>query len=107
MDLPEIISDLIESQNSFDSIAFAHCFSEEAIVTDEGKTYHGRTEIQHWIADANSKYETIMKPINFTVKQTESILTAELTGSFDGSPIVLHYHFKIQNNLIQSLKTTT
>jgi hypothetical protein len=38
------------------------CFSEKAIVFDEGKTYNGRTEIKQWIQKANNKYKTVVKP---------------------------------------------
>lgn len=106
MHLPKIISDLVKTQNSFDSVAYANCFSETAVVFDEGKTHNGRKEIEHWIADANERYEATMQPINFEEKETGSILKAEVSGNFDGSPIVLHYHLKIASELIQSMKIT-
>jgi ketosteroid isomerase-like protein len=102
MNLPKIISDLVEAQNNFDSIAYANCFSETAVVFDEGKTHNGRKEIEHWIADANEKYNAMMKPLSFE----ESILKAEVSGNFAGSPIVLSYHLEIADELIQSLKIT-
>ena len=37
MNLPEVIQDLVNAQNNFDSAAFANCFSETAEVVDEGK----------------------------------------------------------------------
>ncbi len=32
------------------------------------------------------------------------ILSAEISGTFEGSPVVLNYHFKLEDGLIQSLK---
>lgn len=104
MNLPKVVADLVKEQNNFDSIAYANCFSETAVVFDEGKTHNGRKEIERWIADANERYKAIMKPISFEEK--ESILKAEVSGNFDGSPIVLSYHLEIANDLIQSLKIT-
>lgn len=106
MNLPNVISDLVKTQNNFNSVAYANCFSETAEVFDEGKTHKGRKEIEQWIADANKRYEATMKPISFEEKETENILKAEVSGNFDGSPIVLHYHLEIANDLIQSLKIT-
>lgn len=106
MNLPKIIEDLVVAQNNFDSVAYASCFSETAVVFDEGKMHNGRKEIERWIADANERYEATMKPVSFEEKETESLLKAEASGKFSGSPIVLSYHLEIANDLIQSLKIT-
>lgn len=106
MNLPKIVADLVETQNSFDSVAYANCFSETALVLDEGKTHHGRKEIEQWIADSNERYRATIKPVSFEEKETESLLKAETSGNFEGSPIVLTYHLEIADGLIQALKIT-
>jgi len=106
MNLPKIVADLVQTQNNFDSIAYANCFSETAVVFDEGKTHIGKTEIEHWIVDANERYKATMKPLSFEENETESILKAEISGNFDGSPIALSYHLEIADDLINSLKIT-
>lgn len=45
MKLPKLIDDLIAAQDKYDSKAFAENFSDDAIVHDEGKTYHRKTKI--------------------------------------------------------------
>lgn len=106
MNLPKIITDLVNAQNSFDSIAYTNCFSETAVVFDEGKTHNGRIEIQHWIEESNKKYRSVMKPLEYTENGTSSVLSAECSGTFPGSPIVLKFHFDIVDGLIQHLKVT-
>ena len=106
MNLPKIITHLVAAQNNFDSVAYAKCFSETAVVFDEGRTHKGRKEIEIWIADANKRYEAGMKPVSFEEKETGSILKAEASGNFPGSPILMSYHLKIADELIQSLKIT-
>ena len=106
MNLPKVIADLVTAQNNFDSVAYAKCFSETAVVSDEGKTHNGRKEIEDWIADSNERYKASIKPISFEEKGSESILKTETSGNFEGSPIVLSYHLKIVDDLIQSLKFT-
>ncbi len=100
MNLPKVVADLVKAQNNYDSVAYANCFSETAIVLDEGNTYKGRTEIQNWIANANKKYKTVKKPLDYK----ENVLTAEVSGNFEGSPVVLYYYFEIEDNKIQTLK---
>ncbi|MCF8453631.1 MAG: nuclear transport factor 2 family protein [Pedobacter sp.] len=104
MNLPIVIEDLAKAQNSSDSVAYSNCFSESAIVFDEGKTHKGRIEIEQWIKKANEEYQTAMKPLEYSL--TDQILKAEVSGNFPGSPIVLAYHFELKDGLIQSLKIT-
>lgn len=105
MNLPQVITELIKAQNNFDSNAYANCFSETATVADEGKTYRGRAEIQEWIKKANDEYQTKMIPVEYF--ETKETLKAEISGSFEGSPIMLDYHLKIVDGLIHSLETTS
>lgn len=104
MNLPNVIADLANAQKNFDSESYANCFSETAIVFDEGKNHKGRKEIQQWITKANEEFQTVMKPLEYS--ETEEILKAEVSGNFPGSPIILSYHFKLNDGLIESLKIT-
>lgn len=56
MNLPTIITELVNAQNQYESATYADCFSKTAVVVDEGNTYKGRTEIKEWIAEANEKF---------------------------------------------------
>ncbi len=107
MNLPKVITSLIKAQDNFDSVAYANCFSEKAVVFDEDKTYTGKAEIKEWIANANEKYKTVMKPLNYEENGKESILTAEISGTFPGSPVILKYNLEIEDGLIKSLKITS
>jgi len=104
MNLPNVITELIKTQNNFDSVTYAKCFTETAVVFDEGKTHNGRKEIETWIDKANKDYEATMKPLEYSTK--DQILKAEVSGNFPGSPIILSYHLEIADELIQSLKIT-
>jgi hypothetical protein len=104
MNLPTVVTDLVKAQNEFDSAAYAACFSESAVVFDEGKTHHGRKQIEHWIADSNERYKATMKPVSFEERETESLLKAEVSGNFPGSPLVLSYQLLIRGGQIYSLK---
>lgn len=104
MNLPNVIEGLVKAQNDFDSVAYANCFSETAVVFDEGKTHEGKKQIQQWIKKANETYQALMKPLEYSEK--EEILKAKVSGNFPGSPIVLAYHFKLKAGLIESLKIT-
>jgi len=102
MNLPKKIADLVTAQNNFDSSAYADCFSETAVVFDEGHTHNGRKEIEKWIEKANQTYKAVIKPIEYST--TNQTLSAEISGNFPGSPLVLTYHFEFTDGQIQSLR---
>lgn len=104
MNLPRIIAELVKKQNNFDSAAYARCFTETAVVFDEGKTHNGKAEIEQWIDKSNKEYNATMEPLDYDKK--ENMLSAEISGSFPGSPVILKFHFQLSNGLIQSLKIT-
>ncbi|MEZ7496607.1 nuclear transport factor 2 family protein [Leeuwenhoekiella aequorea] len=101
MKLPQTIEDLIDAQNRSDNTAYMACFSEDATVKDEGKTYRGKEEIRNWISKANESFMITMKPLQYNVDQ--AFLKAEISGNFSGSPLVLSYHFKFINDKVNSL----
>jgi len=106
MKIPNVVQELIKAQNNFDSIAYANLFTETSVVYDEGKTHTGRKEIQKWIAEANEKYQSVMQPVEYTETGSKGVLTAKVSGTFEGSPIMLKFHFEINEGLIHSLKVT-
>lgn len=107
MKLPDIINQMIQAQNNWDSALYASCFTEDARVHDEGHTYNRRQQIKHWIDEANKKYRTKMEPIDYVVSGTACVLTATVSGTFPGSPIILKYHVELQDMKIILLKITT
>ena len=56
--LPELIAEFIAAQNEHNSSAYVKNFAEDAIVHDEGKNYHGKSEIKRWNESTNEKYHT-------------------------------------------------
>lgn len=106
MTLDKVIEHMIEAQNNYDSRAYTDCFSETAIVHDEGKTHTGKAQIRQWIEHSNKEYQAVLKPLDYKKNGTEHLLTAEVSGNFPGSPAVLQFHLGLEGELIQSLKIT-
>ena len=104
MNLPQLIEEFVKTKNSFDSVAFAECFADTAVVFDEGKTHNGKKEIEQWIDKSNKEHQDTLEPVDYNEK--EEILSAKVTGSFPGSPLILKFHFKIADGKIQKLKVT-
>jgi hypothetical protein len=104
MDLPIILKNLLQAQENFDSILYSECFSDDATVFDEGKTYKGIEEIKSWNEKTNEEYKIKLEVLEVFNKDQMSVLTTKISGTFEGSPIVLKYQFEIENDKISSLK---
>lgn len=104
MNLPELIQNFVNAQNNFDSTSFTDCFSETAVVFDEGKNYTGRTEIKNWIEKSSKEYSASVKPLSFEGDAEKGNLKAEVAGTFPGSPLTLTYNLKFKEDQIQSLE---
>jgi ketosteroid isomerase-like protein len=104
--LPKVVSDLLTAQKNYDSDAYADCFSEAAVVFDEGNEYNGRKEIKDWIENANRRYKTRKEAIKYSGTASAGLLTAKISGDFDGSPVSLDYHLELTDNKIARLEIT-
>ena len=87
-----------------DSEAVSQCFTENAVVKDEGHTYQGRAAIKKWKADASTKYQYTCEPFACEEKDGRTVVTSRLTGNFPGSPVNLRFFFELEGDRIASLE---
>ena len=80
------------------------CFTESAVVKDEGHTYQGRAVIKKWKADASAKYRYTNEPFTCEAKDGKAVVTSRLTGNFPGSPVDLRFFFELEGDKIASLE---
>jgi len=100
------VNAFVEAMNAQDAKRFSALFATEAEVRDEGHTYRGPAEIEAWIVEAWRKYQPQTAPQGVTGTAAHLVLTAEVSGSFDGSPVVLQYHFELAGEKIAKLRIT-
>jgi hypothetical protein len=72
-------------------------------IRDEGETLHGKKAIEDWITKTIEKYKFQFKPLNIKHDPSEIVIAVEVSGTFDGSPITLDYHFMVAGDKIVSL----
>jgi len=87
-----------------DGEAVSQCFTENAIVKDEGHTHKGRAAIKEWKTDASAKYEYTSEPIACQEKDGKTVVTSHLVGNFPGSPVDLRFFFELEGDKIASLE---
>ena len=87
-----------------DGKAVSQCFTENAVVKDEGHTHKGRTAIKEWKTDASAKYEYTCEPFACEEQDGKTVVTSHLVGNFPGSPVDLRFFFKLEGGKISSLE---
>jgi hypothetical protein len=87
-----------------DGEAVSQCFTENAIVKDEGHTYKGRAAIKKWKADTSAKYQYTCEPLACEEKDGKTVVTSHLVGNFPGSPVDLRYFFGLEGDMIALLE---
>jgi hypothetical protein len=87
-----------------DGEAISQCFTENAVVKDEGHTHKGRAAIKEWKTDASAKYKYTCEPLVCEEKDGKTVVTCHLVGNFPGSPVDLRFFFKLEGGKIASLE---
>ena len=101
--LPRIIGKYVDASNKHDVDSILSCFSDEAVVRDEGKDFRGKKMIEDWAAKTIERYKFQFKPLSIKDCDSEVVVGIEVSGTFDGSPVSLDYRFVIKNDKIAAL----
>jgi hypothetical protein len=90
--------------DELDGEAVARCFTDDAVVKDEGHIYNGRAAIKEWKEDASAKYVYTSEPLACEQQDGKVVVTCRLTGNFPGSPADLRFFFELLGEQIASLE---
>jgi hypothetical protein len=103
LDLPGPIAAYFAADRE-DGETVARCFTEAAIVKDEGQTYRGRAAIRQWKEDASTRYQYTSEPHACEQRDGTVVVTSRLTGNFPGSSVNLRFVFVLEGDKIASLE---
>src|SRR5947199_6434011 len=97
------IAAYIDASNGRHLEALIACFTPDAVVADEGHTYRGAPGIRKWFANTVEAYDFTLEAINVATKGIETIVTCQVSGTFDGSPIQIPFRFTLEGDKIAAL----
>jgi hypothetical protein len=103
LNLPKSVAAYFNA-DKLDGETVSRCFTDDAVVKDEGHTYNGRAAIETWKEEASAKYEYTSEPLACEQKDGKFVVTCRLTGNFPGSPVNLRFFFCIDGDKIASLE---
>lgn len=105
INLPKPIANYFKADRG-DGEAIVACFSENAVVKDEGQTYTGLDAIKQWKMSSSTKYTYTVEPQALNESEERTIVTGLVAGNFPGSPVNLQYAFKLDGDKITALEIT-
>jgi len=85
LDLPRPIANYFAADEDR-AETLSQCFTEDAVVKDEGQTYNGRAAIKEWKAHASEKYQYTSEPLALDQADRKAVVTSRLTGNFCTHP---------------------
>jgi hypothetical protein len=101
--LPEPITAYFAG-DKLDGDAVARCFTSDAVVKDEGRTYTGVAAIKQWKAKAVAKYAYTCEPLSAEHKDGTTVVTCHLEGNFPGGRADLRFFFRLKRGKIANLE---
>lgn len=104
--LPSIIAEFVQAKNDFQVEAILACLADEAVVEDEGQKLRGTAAIRSWLERTHEQYDDRLEVIGLRSDGSRHIVTAQVSGNFDGSPVPLDFDFLIAAGKISALSIT-
>ena len=104
LNLPQPVRAYFVADKGDDAQAFVQCFTENAVVMDEGHTYTGLAAIKQWRVASLAKYTYASEPFALQEEGSSTVVTSKLTGNFPGSPVDLRFIFELEGDKISSLE---
>lgn len=102
--LPAAIAIYFEISNGIETDRLDRCFTVDATVRDEGRTYRGHDAIATWVKETREKIEFSVEPLNVLRDGNRVTVAARVVGNFPGSPIELDHAFQLTGDRIVSLE---
>jgi hypothetical protein len=102
-DLPQLIASYFAA-DKLDGEAVARCFTNDAVVKDEGRTCTGLEAIKRWRAEVSTKYTYTSESFALEQRGGITVVTSRLTGNFLGGPVDLRFFFCLERGRIAALE---
>jgi len=98
------VSAFFEAERTQDLEALGRCFSDRAIVRDEGRSVEGLDAIKRWMREAKAKYQHTVEPLGVSHRDGLTVVAARVAGNFPNSPLDLQHLFAVEGGKIVSLE---
>jgi hypothetical protein len=102
--LPEVITSYLKAHQARDLDTAIGRYTDDASVTDEGRTYNGPDEIRAWLSRSASEFTYTIEMTGATkVGDDRYDVAHHLEGNFPGGKVDLHFRFTLRDGKIVRL----
>jgi ketosteroid isomerase-like protein len=102
---PEILSRYFSAVERRDLEVLGTCFTDDATLTDDGRTYHGRAEILAWREAAGPAYEFVVEVLDWERDGDDGyVVDTNVASPVTGAPVELKFRFTVTDRLISDLQ---
>ena len=103
-ELPEVITSYLKAHQARDLDSAIERYTDDASVTDEGRTYNGPDEIRAWLSRSASEFSYTIEMTGATKLCDDRYdVTHHLEGNFPGGQVDLHFRFTLRHGKIARL----
>jgi hypothetical protein len=106
LSLPEPIAACFDADKP-GGTAVVRCFTDQAVVRDEGQIHTGLAAIAAWKTAASARYVHTIEPLRLERSEGRHVVTSRVSGDFPGSPVELRFVFELERRKIASLEITS
>lgn len=102
--LPDTVTRYLRAHEAGNTVAAIAVFTEDATVTDDGRTHTGTTAIEEWLNhSAGGATYTLTLTGAYRADATHYVADHRLEGSFPGGVVDLHFRFTLRGDAIERL----
>ncbi|MDS0139271.1 MULTISPECIES: nuclear transport factor 2 family protein [unclassified Amycolatopsis] len=102
--LPATVREFLAAHIARDAGTASSFLTEDAVLVDQGETFHGREKTHAFLRDAGSEFEYTTEQIGARrVDDAHWVVTVRLEGTFPGGVAELDYRFALRDGLIAEL----
>src|SRR5262245_21760232 len=101
--LPGVIDAYFRASNANDIPTLVGCFAPNATVADENEEHRGVAAIEAWAINVRKKYQFGIRVRRAVATPHGATVTAEVSGTFPGSPVELDFNFAVEKGKLTSL----
>ena len=102
--MPESVTRYLDVAAEGDVATLLDCFTDDAVVHDEGQTFHGHDEIERWRETVTSRFTyTVTVLGSEKVSPDTWVVPVRLDGNFPGGTAHLQFLFTLRDGLISQL----
>ena len=98
--LPSPLAAFFRAFNAQDVKAVVALFTPDAVVVDEGREHRGRAAVTTWCQRVMTAYQPQAEVREIADAGKEIVVGVQVSGTFPGSPIHLHYAFTLKGTRI-------